>query len=278
MNLPKITIVTPSYNQGQYLEQTILSVLGQQYPNLEYIIMDGGSTDNSVEIIKRYADKLAFWQSKTDKGQADAIAQGFSMSTGEILGWVNSDDFLLPECLFSVARRFPQDEKTVALTGRCLLVGPSCELLKVALPTPQTWISMLFYGHGLGQPATFWTRTAYEKVGGLDTSLKFSFDADMFVKLRRIGAIAITSDYLAAFRLHPKSKTSTMQDVHQAETQLIRKRYGKGSFPCISRILRRARLSKRIKSRLAWERDKAKVREILAFVKRDFSGIQSIDC
>lgn len=268
LNLPKITIVTPSYNQGQYLEQAILSVLNQRYPNLEYIVMDGGSTDNSVEIIKRYADRLAYWQSKPDGGQASAIAKGFEMASGTILGWLNSDDLLCPDCLFTVANKFPQDGKTVALAGRCIMIGPSGEPLKVNLPIQRTWAKMLFYGHGLPQMSTLWTRTAYEQTGGLDTSLQFGFDADLFVRLRRLGEIAIASDYLAAFRLHPSSKTSTMQNIYQIEKQLIRERFGKGSFPSISRMFQRIRFSQRIRDRLAWEKDKAQVRKILALARK----------
>jgi len=268
LNLPKITIVTPSYNQGQYLEQTILSIINQQYPNLEYLVMDGGSTDNSIEIIKRYADRLAYWQSKPDGGQASAIAKGFEMASGTILGWLNSDDLLLPDCLSTVANKFPQDGKIVALAGRCIITGPSGEPLKVNLPIKRTWAKMLFYGHGLSQMSTFWTRTAYEQAGGLDISLQFGFDADLFIKLRRLGEIVITSDYLAAFRLHPSSKTSTMQNIYQIEKQLIRERFGKGSFASISRMFQRIKFSQRMRDRLAWEKDKAQVRKILAFAKK----------
>src|SRR6267142_1062651 len=105
MSFEKITIVTPSFNQGSFLEQTILSVIGQQYPDLEYIIIDGGSTDNSVEIIKKYASRLAHWESETDRGQAHALNKGFALATGTIFGWINSDDFYLPGTLFFVAEQ-----------------------------------------------------------------------------------------------------------------------------------------------------------------------------
>lgn len=229
--------------------------------------MDGGSTDNSVEIIKRYADRLAYWQTRPDRGQAHAIANGLAMASGTILGWVNSDDLLLPGCLFTVANMFPQDGKTVALAGRCIVIGPSGEPLKVNLPLQRTWAKMLFYGHGLPQMATFWSRNAYELAGGLDISLSFCFDADLFVRLRRTGEIAVLKDYLSAFRLHPNSKTSMMQDIHQMETQLIRERFGKGSFPNISRMFRRIGLFGRVKDMLAWRIDKTKIMGIMESTK-----------
>ena len=116
----KISIITPSYNQGQYLEETIRSVRDQPYPNLEYIIMDGGSTDNSVEIIKKYESRLAHWESRPDDGQADAINKGFNMATGDILGWLNSDDYYKPGALTEVAEYFDADDLKIVF-GECAL-------------------------------------------------------------------------------------------------------------------------------------------------------------
>ena len=113
MNYPKISVITPSYNQGQYIEETILSVLNQNYPNLEYIIMDGGSTDNTVEVIMKYADKITFWVSEKDKGQADAINRGFKKATGDILCWLNSDDYYFSETLKYVAENLDINKKEI---------------------------------------------------------------------------------------------------------------------------------------------------------------------
>jgi len=262
-NLPKISVVTPSYNQGSYLEQTIQSVLDQDYPNLEYIIMDGGSTDGSVNIIKQYASHLTHWETGPDGGQAAAIDKGFSISTGEILGWLNSDDILLPGCLSAVARKFPSDPETVALTGRLVRINNNDKPVSVVLPrNTGTLRHMLFYGHSLPQMATFWRRCAYEKAGGLDTTMEFSFDFDFFVRLRQIGKIFLIPDYLAAFRLHPSQKSSTLQDKRQAENHLIRERYGCGSFGMISVLRRWLRPMQRIADYVAWLKDRARLEEI----------------
>jgi glycosyltransferase involved in cell wall biosynthesis len=264
LKIPKITIVTPSYNQGQYLEQTILSVLGQQYPNLEYIIMDGGSSDNSVEIIRRYADKLAYWQSKPDRGQADAIAQGFAMSTSDVLGWLNSDDLLLPGALLVAGKTFSNVQRCIAVTGHCVYIdGNGCPFT-VHVPRKRSWRSMLIWGHGLSQMATFWRRDTYEEVGGMDVSMKFSFDSDLFVRLRKRGSIEILPNYLAAFRFHHLSKTSTMLSTCYVENQIIIRRYGYGKFLPFGlyKLLRRADPLRRIENKIAWYRDKPQVRRL----------------
>jgi glycosyltransferase involved in cell wall biosynthesis len=118
--LPKITVVTPSYNQAQFLEQTILSVIGQEYPNLEYILMDGGSKDGSVEIIKKYEQHFTYWQSEKDNGQGAAINAGFAKATGDILCWLNSDDLFMPGTLLKIGRMFQNISEPTVIFGNCL--------------------------------------------------------------------------------------------------------------------------------------------------------------
>ncbi|MBY0427177.1 MAG: glycosyltransferase [Cytophagales bacterium] len=207
-HFPRITVVTPSYNQGQFLEQTILSVLGQNYPNLEYIIMDGGSSDQSVEIIKAYEHQLSFWTSQKDKGQSDAINSGFAQSTGDILCWLNSDDYLLPGTLTIVGQKL-QHEKPQILYGNCLHINES---------THSSYASDVlrsFRNHPLEmydpiiQPSSFWTRSVWEKVGQLDDSKHFIFDWEWFLRCKKMGVEFVgIENYLSVYRIHPSHKSA----------------------------------------------------------------------
>lgn len=256
MKTPRITIVTPSYNQATFLESTILSVLGQEYPDCEYIVMDGGSTDGTVDIIKKYSAELSYWESGPDGGQAAAIRKGFNIARGEILGWLNSDDVLMPGCLRTVATEFPDDPEVIAIAGRSVFIDSANRPIGVTVPKARrTWNDMLFWGHGLAQMATFWRRCAYEAVGGLDTTFSFSFDCDLFVRLRQVGNMRLIPHYLAAFRLHPRQKTATCLHVGMGDNQLIRQKYGHGSFPRLAAMAHRARPAQRIANRLAWMKD-----------------------
>jgi glycosyltransferase involved in cell wall biosynthesis len=164
-NFLKITVVTPSYNQAKYLERTILSVLNQNYINLEYIIMDGGSTDGSVEIIKKYEKHLTYWVSEKDNGQSDAIAKGFARATGDILAWLNSDDLYMQGTLHSVAQCFNTKQCEVAY-GNVIIVNSEDAVVDDRRFTPYvesiSKYGLLYGGFGIYQPACFWTRSIYD--------------------------------------------------------------------------------------------------------------------
>jgi len=168
---PKITVVTPSFNQGRFLEQTILSVVGQDYPNLEYFVFDGGSTDDSVEVIRQHEAKITAWKSEADGGQAKAINQAFERSSGEIFCWINSDDFLLPGTLWRVARRLRERiDRPALIYGKALLFRESSEWGKVQIPGLHD-IERLKKIDYIVQPSSFWTKSLWEKTGPLDSSM-----------------------------------------------------------------------------------------------------------
>ena len=238
---PKISIVTPSYNQGRFLERTILSVLNQNYPNLEYIILDGGSTDESVEIIKRYEKYLAYWVSEKDAGQADAIKKGFRQSTGQILAWLNSDDVYLPGTLYRITGVFKNNPDVGVVYGNEYLTDEKDKIIGERRLTPyipySSKLGFLYGGFGIYQPASFWTRDLYYAVGEIDVSFQHCMDNDLFTKFAFAGArFRFVREFLAGFRIHPMSKTSTLQHVARQERQIIRdkcaNRIGKSTALC----------------------------------------------
>jgi glycosyltransferase involved in cell wall biosynthesis len=241
---PKISIVTPSFNQGQFLERTILSVLNQDYPNLEYMIMDGGSTDGSVEIIKKYEKYLAYWVSEKDGGQGDAICKGFQRSTGQILAFFNSDDVYLPGTLLRVGRVFRETPKVGVVYGNKYIIDENDRIIGERRLTPfvphLSKFGMLYGGFGIYQPAAFWTKTLYDRVGGVDASFEFAMDTDLILRLALAGAkFAFLREYFMASRIHRDSKTSTIRHVAKKEGQIIRSRYCKHrsrllAVPCLA--------------------------------------------
>ena len=204
---PKISLVLPTLNQSAYIEETIKSIIDQKYKNLEFIILDGGSTDGSIEIIKKYADKLAYWQSKPDKGQTDALIQGFERATGEILGWVNSDDVLFPGALEKIAGAYKNNPDIGIFAGNYVIIDTQGKIIRIKRhPREYEW----FGKHGLQviSPEWFFTREAYNVSGGLDKNLNYAMDLDLFMKMimRGVHCKYIDSDLLG-FRFHPGSKT-----------------------------------------------------------------------
>jgi glycosyltransferase involved in cell wall biosynthesis len=225
MELPRISVVTPSYNQGEFIEETIRSVLDQGYPNLEYIIIDGGSKDESVDIIRRYEKHLAYWVSEKDKGAADAIAKGFARATGDIFAYLNSDDLYLPGSLETIADVMRDPAIGVAF-GNMYWMDAGGTTIGERRQTRFTRMGYLFGGSDLMQPATFWRKDLYFKCGGIDPSYRFTFDTDLFFRFALAGArFQRVNKFLASFRIHPQSKSSNDEAICVAELQRLRQKY-----------------------------------------------------
>ncbi|MEQ1945799.1 MAG: glycosyltransferase family 2 protein [Bryobacteraceae bacterium] len=213
MPLPRITVVTPSFEQARFLERTIVSVLEQGYPNLEYIIIDGASTDGSVAIIQKYAESLAHWVSEPDRGQAHAILKGFARATGEILCWLNSDDVFLPGALLEAGRYFAEHPQVEAVNGGAYVMDetgrPKLDgFWTYSLGVAASYSRFRWYGQdGVFQQSTLWRRSAYEAVGGINESLFFIMDKELFTRLAQRRRFARIPRLLAAFRVHPECKT-----------------------------------------------------------------------
>ena len=222
---PRISIVTPSYNQGQFIEETIRSVLLQGYPNLEYIIIDGGSTDNSVEIIKTYEPWLTYWISEPDRGQSHAINKGIEKATGDWIAWLNSDDIYLPDALFKIATTIAQSTQPIAwIVGTTIYTDQ--ELRETARFEPGvyitsgkqkkydvlSWIDFVCVKRSritLPQPSSFWLRSAVLQAGGIDESLIYAMDLELYGRLAYQGfRPVLLKEVLACFRTHHEQKTS----------------------------------------------------------------------
>lgn len=223
--LPRISIVTPSFNQAEFLEETILSVIEQDYPSLEYIVMDGGSSDNSAAILERYADRLSFWTSVKDNGQADALNKGFRRATGDIVGYLNSDDLYLPGSLAKVAEEFTAQPACRWLTGSCVFFGGDKKEELFRPVTPENQASWLRHWV-IPQPAVFWRRELFAKHGFLDESFHYCMDYEFWLRLLFGGERCHFIDHtLAKFRLHQTSKTVGAADAFAPEAAAIRERF-----------------------------------------------------
>ena len=231
-SLPKISIVTPSYNQVQFLERTIQSVIGQNYPNLEYIIIDGGSADGSVDIIKKYEKWLSCWVSEPDQGQADALNKGFSRSTGEILAWINSDDMYLPEVFWKIAEAFKKDPDAAIVYGDYIKVSAQDKCIALRRQPSFSYPICLYAYLTVMQPASFFQRRAFFNVGGIDVSFHYTMDYDLIVRLATCGKVVHIKEYLAVFRVHALSKSVADYSHFSEEYRKVRiKNMGRQPFP-----------------------------------------------
>jgi glycosyltransferase involved in cell wall biosynthesis len=212
INLPKVSIITPSFNQGQFLEASIRSVLEQDYPSLEYIVVDGGSKDESVEIIKKYQDRLAWWVSEKDKGHADALNKGFSKATGDILAWLNSDDIYFPSAVSEAVSVLSQNTKVGMVYGDADLIDDSGATVGQFASKQTGYRQMLRGSVHIPQATTFFRADLWRQVGPLDLSLFFSFDYDLWVKFAKASEIMYVPKKWARFRIHGAGKTIVNDD------------------------------------------------------------------
>lgn len=225
---PRLTIITPSFNQGHFIDKTIRSVLDQHYPNLEYIIMDGGSTDRTVDILQKYSNQLAYWTSAKDEGQADAINKGMKQATGDWVAWINSDDYYLPGAFTKVMSQAMAVPECTWIAGHTLMIQKRClrppreRLFKARLECRATlanpdyqrgsWLDFVCTktsGLALPQPSSFWSRTAWEGAGGLDAHYHYAMDHEFYGRLAHAGHRPhIVNTPLSVFRVHSDQKTT----------------------------------------------------------------------
>lgn len=224
--VPRISIVTPSYGQAEYIERTIKSVLDQSYANLEYYVQDGGSKDGTTDILASYSAKLSGWDSQPDEGQSQAINLGFAHTSGDIMAWLNSDDVLLPGALACVAEYFEKHPRVDVVYGHRILIDEKDQQIgRWMMPSHSD--SILSWADYIPQETLFWRREIWEKAGGsIDESFKFAMDWDLLVRFRDAGArFACIPRFLGGFRVHSHQKTSAVIDeIGNQEMDRIRQR------------------------------------------------------
>jgi glycosyltransferase involved in cell wall biosynthesis len=241
---PLVSIVTPSYNQAAYLEQTLTSVLDQDYPRLEYLVVDGASTDGSVEIIRRYAGKLAWWVSEKDSGQAEAINKGFSHARGEIVAWLNSDDYYLPGTISAVVRAFHANPEALLVYGDMQAVDSVGRVINL-LTYRQLSLEGLLCFHIIGQPAVFMRRAALEQAGELDLAYHCMLDHQLWLRIVMNGEITHIEQTWSAARYHPAAKNRARAAEFGSESfKILEWALTRPELaPVLAKISRRARAS-----------------------------------
>ena len=224
----KITIVTPSYNQGIYIEETIRSVLLQNYPNLEYIIIDGGSTDETVSIIKKYAPFLHYWVSEKDAGQSNAINKGFRLGSGEIMGWLNSDDLLLPKALYHIEQAF-SDPKVNFVTGFRKIIDEHSNFVRNYIKDIPNDHYLSHYCP-IAQETTYWRREVWENLGELDEQMHSTMDYEYWLRAIKWGGYSFTviPYYTGCFRDYRNNKSNSWLDVYYKDVHALYSRYDLG--------------------------------------------------
>lgn len=239
-----VSIITPSYNQAAYLEQTILSVLNQDFSRIEYILVDGASTDGSVEIIKKYAGKFSYWVSEKDRGQADAINKGFARATGDIVAWLNSDDYYLQGTVSAAVKVFEENPDAVLVYGNMLAVDEHSKTFNT-LSYKQLTLEDLLCFQIIGQPAVFMRRSALNKTSGLNPDFHFLLDHLLWIHIAKQGKILHVDQTWSAARYHAeaKNRAKAAEFGREAFRILDEVAQDKTLAPVFAMVSRRARAS-----------------------------------
>lgn len=215
---PKITIVTPSFNQGQFIEETIRSIVLQNYPNIEYIIMDGGSTDNTLEIIDKYRQWINIVVSEKDGGQSDALIKGFDKSSGKILNWINSDDILCENALFNIGKTFAENPELDFIHGKNGIMTIDSVLYNY-MPHPKDLLPLRYLCEmPYGQQACFFTRDVYFESGGINRDVHFSMDYELYLRMHLLGIqVKQIDELIGNIRIHDNTKTAQLESIMHQE-------------------------------------------------------------
>lgn len=227
---PRISVITPSFNQGWFIERTIKSVSEQNYPNLEYIVIDGGSTDKTLEILKKYEKKLT-WVSEPDKGQTDAINKGIRMATGDIIAYLNSDDMYEEGALHTVARFFLNNPSVMWLTGRCRIVDEDDREVRKMITAYKNFLlthysyNMLLITNPISQPSTFWRKEVVKEFGLFDINEHLVMDYEYWLRVGKVYSPGIIKDCLSRFRVHKSSKTASSNYLNFKQELAVSKKY-----------------------------------------------------
>ena len=231
MGNPKISVIVPSYNQGKFLGLTLKSIVRQEYPNLELIVMDGGSTDESIKIIKSYESHITYWQSQKDEGQTSALIDGFRHSSGDIQCWLNSDDLHFYYTLHEVASYLRKNPLVDAVFGDTVWINEAgAELRKQREIRFNRFIWMYTYNYIPGM-SMFWRRKIYENVGGLDQSFSLAMDGDLWIRMSKVGRINHVRRFWSKMRYYPEQKNVRLRARSDEEDLRIRCRYWKNGVP-----------------------------------------------
>ena len=231
---PRISVVVPSYGQGRYLAKNLESLVTQRYPDLEIIVVDGGSTDGSVDVIRRFEQHITWWVSETDDGQADAINKGMARATGTIVTWLNSDDWLLPGALQWYADMFERHPEVDIVVGSGRIVDPEgVELYHCTPPTSITEATLFSWmgGGDFMQPSTAFTRKSWQMVGGLDRSIHIALDVDLWIRMQQAGFKFASDPHPVSEALgHRSAKTRAFENHMRVDCALTITRHGGESF------------------------------------------------